>query len=226
MATIDSHIAGTPEIDCSEPKPLMRGWAHALAAVAAIVFWFFLFWRAGDNGTLQAVAAVFGGSMVLLYSVSALFHRWYWTGRWYTLLHALDHANIFVKIAGAYTPFCLVALRNGIGPWLLAIVWVLALLGMAGSTIALRLPRWATTAQYLALGWIAVAAAPSLAAALPGNALALLAVAGVLYTAGALAYAARRPNPFPNVFGYHEVFHTVEVVASACIAAVVWFWVL
>jgi hemolysin III len=209
----------------SEEKPLLRGWSHLIAAVAAAIFTVLLLERAGP-GSKWPVAAVFGGSTVLLYTVSALFHRWYWEGRAYELLHTFDHANIFVKIAGAYTPFCLLTLRDGIGPLLMAVIWGLALLGIGGSFLALQLPRWATTGQYLALGWMALLAMPFLAAALPPVALQLLLLAGVLYTVGAAAYALRRPDPLPHIFGFHEVFHAFEVAGTVLVAAVVWFWVL
>src|SRR5690606_11563662 len=128
-------------------------------------------------------------------------------GRCYTVLHTLDHANIFIKIAGSYTPFCLLVLGGEAGLWLLAVVWLLAAAGICGSWLALQLPRWAAVAQYLGMGWIAVALLPSIAAELSWTAVLVLVLSGLLYSAGGAIYALRRPDPIPHIFGYHEIFH-------------------
>jgi hemolysin III len=213
-----------PAIDYSEPKPLLRGWSHALAALAAVVFTAAMLARAGDTARLIG-ALVFGLSMILLYSVSAVYHRYHWEGRDFKLLTAIDHANIFVMIAGTYTPFCLLALESW-GLVLLAVVWLLAAAGMCCCSFAVHLPRWATVAQYVGLGSIALAILPTLAAALSLEAIGLLLLGGALYGAGGLIYALRRPDPLPDVFGFHEIFHLLVVAGNVATAAVVWFWVL
>lgn len=227
MTTLDRFQgqAARPAIDFSEPKPLLRGWSHALAAALSVVFTVAMLARP-SGATARTGALVFGVSMVLLYSVSALYHRYHWEGRDFRLLTAIDHANIFVMIAGTFTPFALSVLGGEHGMTMLALVWGLAAAGICGSAVAVHLPRWATVAQYLGLGWAAGSTLPQIGAALPQQAMALLLAGGVIYSAGAAVYALRRPDPIPHIFGFHEIFHLAVVAGNVLIATVVWFWVL
>jgi hemolysin III len=227
MTTLDrfQSQAARPAIDFSEPKPLLRGWSHAVAAVAAVVFTAAMLARAGDRPA-QAGALVFGLSMILLYSISAVYHRYHWEGRDFRLLTAIDHANIFVMIAGTFTPFGLSVLSGRYATIMLALIWVLAVLGICGSVVAVHLPRWATVAQYIGLAWTAGSTVPQIGAALPPQAMTLLLVGGIVYSLGGLIYALRRPDPLPDVFGFHEIFHLLVVLGNVLTAAVVWFWVL
>lgn len=215
------------------PKPLLRGWFHAIAAVASVALTIALCIATyGDLPKFVSVL-VFGLSMVTLYTVSAMYHMGTWHGRAYQVLRAFDHSNIFIVIAGTYTPICVNVLSGWVRPALMVTIWVLALagIGLAVVTIALpqlklQLPRWASTAIYIAMGWAAVLALPAFLAVLPWQAIGLLALGGAFYTIGAVIYARRKPNPFPRVLGFHEIFHLFVVAGGATMAAVIWFWVL
>jgi hemolysin III len=227
MTTFDrfQSQAARPAIDFSEPKPLLRGWSHAAAAVASVVFTAAMLARADDRAA-QAGALVFGLSMILLYSISAVYHRYHWEGRDFRLLTAVDHANIFVMIAGTFTPFGLSVLNGRYGSTMLTVIWTLAALGICGSVVAVHLPRWATVAQYVGLGWTAGSTMPHIGAALPQEAMTLLLAGGIIYSVGGMIYALRRPDPIPHIFGFHEIFHLLVVLGNVLTAAVVWHWVL
>jgi hemolysin III len=160
-------------------------------------------------------AAVFAASLTALYGVSAAYHRGQWSARALRYMRHLDHCMIYVLIAGTYTPVVLLALRPSWGISLLVAAWIGAAAGIM--ITVLRLERWPAVGftLYLVLGWLAIVAAPQLAASLSAVELTLLAVGGVLYTVGAITLATNRPNPSPAVFGYHEIWHTFVVSASA-----------
>jgi hemolysin III len=168
----------------------------------------------------------YGLSMVALYAVSAVYHLGSWQGRRRNRLRAWDHANIFVLIAGTYTPLCVNVLSGWLRPAILVLIWTLAAIGVTYSVVTLTMPRWATTTLYLVIGWVALVPAPSLVRALPAPAVALLLGGGLCYTVGAVIYARRRPNPFPTVFGFHEVFHLFVIAGTITFLAVIWTWVL
>ena len=196
-----------------ERRPLLRGYFHLAAAGAAIVGCVALLLLA-DSAEAYVGGAVFAASLIALYSISATYHTITWGERMRAVLKRLDHAMIFVLIAGSYTPFCLIAVSQAWGIALLAIVW-----SIAGAGVVLKIawpgaPRWLGVGLYLGTGWIALVAATELAdwfAVLP---LVLLAAGGVLYSIGGIIYALRRPDPFPRVFGYHEVFHLFVIGGS------------
>jgi len=160
-------------------------------------------------------AAVFAASLTALYGVSAAYHRGRWSARALRYMRHLDHCMIYVLIAGTYTPVVLLALRPSWGISLLVAAWIGAAAGIM--ITVLRLERWPAVGftLYLVLGWLAIVAAPQLAASLSAVELTLLALGGVLYTVGAITLATNRPNPSPAVFGYHEIWHTFVVSASA-----------
>jgi hemolysin III len=168
----------------------------------------------------------YGSSMIELYAVSAVYHLGSWHGRRRSIVRALDHANIFILIAGTYTPFCVNVLSGWLRPAVLVLIWSLAAIGVTFSVLTLSMPRWATVALYLVMGWVAVVPAPSLVRLLPPPAVALLIAGGLLYTAGAVVYARRRPDPFPSIFGFHELFHLFVVAASTAFLAAIWVWVI
>jgi hemolysin III len=161
-----------------------------------------------------------------MFAVSAAYHLWPWRAAGRRAARALDHASIFIMIAGTYTPFCVTVLSGWLRTAVLAAVWLLALLGAVRSAVGLALPPWAGAGLYLALGWAALPAAPALAQALPRSALLLLGTGGLLYTLGAIVYARRWPDPDPRLFGFHEVFHLLVIGASVVFFAVLWLWVL
>ena len=169
----------------------------------------------------RTTAAVFAVGLTGLYGVSAAYHRGRWSDRVRLVMKHLDHSMIFVFIAASYTPVALLALRPTGGAGLVLAAWAGAALGVV--VTILRLERWHRVgfALYLVLGWLAVVALPRLVVALSGLELALLVTGGVLYTIGAVILAAKRPDPRPEVFGYHEVWHTLVVAASACHFALV-----
>jgi hemolysin III len=169
---------------------------------------------------------VFGVSLIVLYVVSALYHIGSWRGRAATVLLALDHANIFLLIAGTYTPICVNVLSGWTRIAALGIVWALASIGTASSLVTLHVPRWLLTALYLGMGWGALLLLPSVALALPLAATLLLFLGGLLYTIGAVVYIFGRPDPMPHLFGFHEIFHLFVIGGSVATAAVIWIWVV
>jgi hemolysin III len=196
-------------------RPALRGVFHLAAVFLALPA---AAWLVADAGTpLAAVGAgVYGASLVLLFTVSAIYHRVFWTDRRIrSAVGRVDHSAIFLLIAGTYTPFCLL-----IGPWsgyaLLATVWASAALGMMLVVFFPRTPKPVRSALYVLLGWLIVPFLPALHAALGPRPFVLLLAGGACYTAGAVIYATRRPDPFPRVFGFHEIFHLLVVAAAAC----------
>lgn len=196
-------------------KPLLRGWIHEVACLASIPAGVALIILARGGGPVVA-SAVFAASLTLLFGTSALYHRVNWSGRAHRVMKHLDHSMIYILIAGSYTPLLLLALEPGWNVAFLLVVWFGAALG-----VALKLWRREKAARfsgalYIVLGWVGLLAFPQLVAALSPLQLALLAGGGVLYTIGAVILATNRPNPSPRVFGYHELFHGLGVIAAAC----------
>lgn len=200
------------------PKPLLRGVSHEIAAAAALAAWIALAALAPSPRGLAA-ANVYGASLFALFAVSALYHRPTWRPRARLWLRRLDHSAIFLLVAGTYTPFCLV-LGGTRGDALLAVAWGGAALGILQSVLWVRAPKPLVAIVYVLLGWVILPVMPALAARLGPGAVALLGAGGIAYSLGAVVYAARRPDPFPRVFGYHEVFHALVVVAAGLHLAV------
>jgi hemolysin III len=209
-----------------QPKPLLRGWSHAIAAVASVVFTVMLALVSAYDPPRMLTMLVFGGSMIVLYTVSAVYHIGRWTPRVHRVLRSLDHANIFLLIAGTYTPICFNLLDGWLRVFMLATIWTLALAGVGLSVVTLRLPRWVSTALYIGLGWVSLVAIPGMLEAIGWTGLLVLAAGGVSYTVGAVIYALKRPNPFPRVFGFHEIFHLFVIAGSVAFAVVVCVWAL
>jgi len=194
------------------PKPLLRGVSHEIAAGVALAGLVALVLLA-PGPRARVGAMVYGCSLVALFSVSALYHRPAWSPRARLWMRRLDHSAIFLLIAGTFTPLCL-RLGDARAYTMLAVVWAGAGIGILRALLWPRAPRGVATALYLLLGWAAVPLAPAMYRALGPGAMALLASGGLLYTVGAVIYATRRPDPFPRVFGYHEVFHALVIVAA------------
>ncbi|MGT2424988.1 PAQR family membrane homeostasis protein TrhA [Amnibacterium kyonggiense] len=197
-----------------ERKPTWRGWIHAVTAPVAAVAGLVLVALANGPEARWA-CVVFVLTSILLFGNSALYHRIDWSPRMKRALKRVDHANIFLLIAGTYTPLALLALPPAQGVPLLCIVWAGALLGVAFRVFWVGAPRWLYVALYLALGWAAVAYFVPLFEADAAMML-LVAIGGLFYTAGAICYGLKRPNPFPGRFGFHEIFHTCTVLAFLC----------
>jgi hemolysin III len=207
------------------PRPLMRGTLHlaaALIAPAGLVLMLVL--AASPRGYVGA--AIFGASLIICYSVSATYHLVPWSQLLRRVMKRLDHAMIFALIAGTYTPFCLLTLDNAWGIPVLAVVWSFAGMGMLLKIAWPDAPRWLSVTLYLGVGWLALVASWPLARSMSLTPLLLLLLGGVLYSIGAMVYAARRPDPYPRVFGYHEVFHALVVTAGLIHFSVVAFFLL
>jgi hemolysin III len=207
-------------------RPLLRGWLHAGAAAGAIVVTIPLLVQTRHDLLRCVSLLVFGLSMVELYTVSAIYHVGMWQGRRRRVLRALDHASIFVLIAGTYTPISVNVLTGPLRLAVLGVIWALAIVGVMTAVSALRLPRWGYTGLYVAMGWVALVPLPRLTQLLPWQPLALLVAGGVLYTAGAVIYWLRRPDPLPRIFGFHEVFHLFVIAGSVAFVTVIWIWVV
>ncbi len=210
--------------DLAVERPALRGMLHIGAAVAATFGAAWLLLVAGSP-TGYVGAAIFGASLMLLYGTSATYHQVQWRPFWGRIFKRLDHAMIFVLIAGTYTPFAL-----GVSPaWgipVLSVVWSLAGVGALLKVVWPDAPRWLSVSLYVGLGWVGFVAASEAIAQYAGGPLALLIVGGALYTLGGVIYAAGRPNPWPRIFGYHEVFHVLVVAGSALHYSAVAFYVL
>jgi len=193
-------------------RPLLRGVSHEIAAGVALAGLVALVLLA-PGPRARTAALVYGFSLVALFSVSALYHRPAWSPRALLWMRRLDHSAIFLLIAGTFTPMCLL-LGDAFARTMLAVVWAGAGLGILRALLWPRAPRGVATALYLLLGWAAVPLAPAMYRALGPGSMALLAAGGLLYSVGAVIYATRRPDPFPRVFGYHEVFHALVIAAA------------
>lgn len=206
---IDHEPAST-----TDPKPTWRGWIHAGTFPLAIVLGAVLLLLA--EGTAAKVSsAVFVLSSLLLFGVSALYHRIDWSDRVKRLLKRLDHANIFLLIAGSYTPITVLALEPAKSTLLLWLVWTGAGVGIMFRVFWIGAPRWLYVPLYLLLGYAALVFVGDFFAANAAM-MTLILVGGLCYTVGAVFYALKRPNPVPGVFGFHELFHTLTLAAFAC----------
>jgi hemolysin III len=197
-------------------KPLLRGVSHqisffcTLAASAAHV-------ARARPGAATAASFVFAVSLAKLFGTSALYHRVDWSPRARRRVRRLDHAAIFVLIAGGYTPlFTLVPSSTG-GHGALAAIWVGALVGVLKSLVWPDAPKWMTALLCVALGWTVVGQVLDRGPIVGPLSIGFLVASGLIYSLGAVVYALRRPDPLPRVFGYHEVFHALVVVASVCL---------
>jgi hemolysin III len=168
-----------------------------------------------DNSALEVVSfAIFGSSLVLLYTTSGIYHLLDLSERGMALLRRLDHMMIYVLIAGTYTPICLVLLQGRLGIGLLIAVWAIAVIGVAQKLLWMHAPRWLSTALYLAMGWAALIISRPLLGAAPVGFFVWIIAGGVLYSIGAIVYATKRPDPVPGVFGFHEIWHLFVMAGS------------
>ncbi len=195
-------------------KPTWRGWLHAGTFPVAVIAGVVLILVA-QGGAAKTAAGVFMVTSMLLFGNSALYHRLDWQPKTRLLLKRIDHANILLLIAGTYTPIATLALVPEKGALLLWLVWSGALLGILFRVFWIDAPRWLYVALYLVLGWAAVMYMGDLLVA-DATMMVLVCVGGLLYTAGAVVYAMKRPNPWPGRFGFHEIFHLCTVLAFLC----------
>jgi len=199
--------------------PLLRGYLHlATAVVTPYALVHLLFSADSPRGFVGG--AIYGSSLILMYTTSAIYHLIPWGASHRNVVRRVDHSMIFIFIGGTYTPFALMLLSNEWGIPILSVVWGLVGMGVIQKIIAPSASRRFRVSIYLAIGWIGLIAVFQLAAALTVEALVLIVGGGLLYSVGGVTYAKRWPDPFPRVFGYHEVFHSLVVLASAV------FWVV
>lgn len=198
----------------ADPKPRWRGWIHAgnfpLTVAGGIVLIVL-----ADGPVAKWASAVFMVTSMLLFGISALYHRVNWSPEVKRVFRRIDHANIFLLIAGTYTPIALLALPLDKGILLLVTVWSGALLGIGFRVFWISAPRWLYVPLYVLLGWAAVMFIVDIMNANLA-AMVLVIVGGVLYTFGSVVYGLKRPNPVPGVFGFHEMFHALTVLAFLC----------
>ncbi|NMR19843.1 hemolysin III family protein [Cellulomonas fimi] len=210
-ATVGEQLLNGAEQAVDAIKPKLRGWLHAgmtpLVVVASIVL---VVLSPTTEATIST--AVFGLTSVLLFGTSAVYHRGTWSPRVTGVLRRIDHSNIFLIIAGSYTPLSVLLLPPSTARLLLAIVWTGAVLGLLGRVLWLGAPRWLYTPIYVVLGSVALGFLPQFAESGGLGVVWLVVGGGVAYIAGAVVYGIKRPNPSPRWFGFHEVFHALTVV--------------
>jgi hemolysin III len=225
MATSGGAVgAPTAAAVLAELTPRFRGWLHAYAAGASIITGAVLVGVAtvARGGTAGVTTAVYATTVTLLFGTSALYHRMNWGSRARAIMKRVDHSMIFVFIAGTYTPIAALTLPRTAAIAVLAVVWTGALFGVALQTAWPHAPRGLAVVCYVMLGWVALFVFPQLLHDAGVAAFVLIAAGGVIYTLGALVYGMKRPNPWPGVFGFHEVFHACTLLAALCHYVAVW----
>ncbi len=208
-----------------EVIPRLRGVMHAYA------FWFAAVAASAlialaPTDRARVAAAIYGGALCALFAASGLYHRWRWHPRWKPLLRRVDHSTIYLFIAASTTPIALLVLSGTIQVVVLVSVWSGAVLGIAFALAWIDAPRLLTAGTYLAVGWAGVVAVPQLLSEVGVAPFVLFLVGGILYSAGATIYAARRPDPWPRTFGFHELFHTLVIAAAVVHFIAMAAWVL
>lgn len=174
----------------------------------------------------RLLLAVYVGGTLTMFGVSALYHRVHWSPGTHSVMARLDHSAIFLAIAGAYTPVAAIGLEGWQRPLVLATVWTGALIGITLEWLPVQVPRAIFTTVYVVVGWSAALAMPQLLDGLGGAGFGLIVGGGLAYTLGAVVYAVRRPDPWPRVFGFHEVFHLFTVIGAGCHLAAIAFVVV
>jgi hemolysin III len=196
-----------------EVIPRLRGLFHAYA------FWFAaaaagLLVALAPTGQARVASAIYGAGLCALFAASGLYHRWRWSPRWKPLLRRLDHSTIYVFIAASSTPVAMLVLDGTLRVVVLASVWAGAALGVTFALAWINAPRALQATTYLAVGWVGAVAVPALLREVGVTAFVLFLIGGILYSVGATVYAARRPDPWPRVFGFHELFHLLVIAAA------------
>src|SRR5215510_1608519 len=212
ISGVSHDVGGRIREAAHQVKPRMRGWLHAATLPLSIAAGIVLV-ALSPTTEIKIASAIFGVSASLVFGISAVYHTRTWEPRARGLLKRLDHATIFLLIAGTYTPFALLLLDGRKATILLSIIWAGALLGVAFRVLWVGAPRWLYVPVYIAMGWAAAFWLGDFAAAAGPAVLTLILVGGGLYSIGALVYGLKRPNPSPRWFGFHEVFHTLTIAA-------------
>lgn len=219
-------MVAPPAARAARVKPRLRGVLHQWAFFGSLVLGLILV-LAANGGRETLAASIYAGSVAALLGTSAVYHRVNWSRaaarRW---MRRADHAMIFVLIAGTYTPFGLLVLEGTLATAILVAVWSGAVAGIVLQLVWVEAPKWVSALVYVVLGWVAVLAFPGLLDGIGVLGTLLVAAGGLLYTVGAVVYARGRPDPLPAVFGYHEVFHALVIVAAALQYAAIAFYVV
>ncbi len=205
--------------------PRLRGVSHSVASVVAVAAAIVVVARAPTARTTVALG-VYGAGLIALFVGSALYHRWPGHPRFKPLLQRIDHSTIYGFIAASFTPIAIILLHGALAWTILVVAWAGAAAGVAFALGWIKAPRAVVAGSYLALGWIAVIALPQLLQVLSVVPLVLLGAGGLGYTVGAIVYATRRPDPWPQTFGFHEVFHALVIMAAASQYVAIVGWVL
>ena len=201
-------------------KDPVSGISHLIGALLSLFGTIILLYFAYKQNDIVKIVSffIFGGSMLFLYTSSAIYHLFGHSPEEVDVFRKIDHAMIYILIAGTYTPFCLIALKGVWGVATLIIIWVLGIAGI--STVFFKsfwthVPRWFATSLYIIMGWLSVIIVYPLAKAMNIETILWLLIGGISYTVGAVIYGLQRPNPFPNTFGFHDIFHVFVLAGSA-----------
>lgn len=199
-------------------KDPVNGLSHLVGAILSVAGLAVLVTLAAKHATAWHVVSfsIYGSSMILLYTASALYHMLPLSEKGTRIFRTIDHIMIYMLIAGTYTPFCLVAIRGGWGWSIFGVSWGLALIGVIFKLFWLEAPRWLSTAFYLGMGWLCVVAIYPIVQAIPLGGLLWLAGGGVCYSVGAVIYGLKKPDPWPGIMGFHEIFHFFVLGGSFC----------
>ncbi len=214
-----------PQLPAGPIKPKLRGVSHQYAFFVSLACGIALI-LAASNGRARVAASIYAVAVSALLGTSALYHRVTWRPKARRWMRRLDHSMIFVLIAGTYTPVALLALKGSLASTILIVLWAGALGGVVFKLLWIDGPKWLFASVYVALGLVTAAVFGQLPAAIGWLGVAGLATGGLLYVLGAIVYASGRPNPWPKVFGYHEIFHALVIAAAALQYAVIAFAVL
>lgn len=209
-------------------KDPVSGFSHLAGAVMSVAALSVLVVLASMNATAWHIVSfsIYGSAMFLLYAASAAYHLIPLNEKGTRILKKLDHVMIFMMIAGTYTPFCLVPLRGGWGWSIFGIVWGFAVVGIFFKLFYIHAPRFLSTSIYLAMGWISIVAIYPIVKNVPAGGVVWLAAGGLLYSIGAVIYALKKPNPWPGVFGFHEIWHIFVLAGSFCHFMVMLLYIL
>ncbi|HVC70889.1 MAG TPA: hemolysin III family protein [Acidimicrobiales bacterium] len=221
--TAEPEIPLAPQVAAA--RPLLRGWIHLVAFVVTVIGAPFVIAQA-PTAAAAAALAIYMTTIAALFGVSAAFHRVRWSAVARRRMRRADHATIFVAIAGTNTAVAGLALKGWAQVLILSLVWGGAAIGITVRQTWLDAPKWAVAIPYVVVGWCALVVLPQLLHALGGAGFGLLAAGGAFYTVGAIVYSARKPDPVPGVFGYHEVFHACTVVGATLHFVVVMVYAL
>ena len=195
-------------------KPRLRGYLHQVAFFLSIVACSFLIAKASSQKALIA-AIIYSFGLLLMLGISTLYHRIHWQPKPRALMKRLDHSAIFIQIAGTFTPIAILALPDKDSLFLLVLIWSIALAGILQSIFWVKAPKFVTAILYVVMGWLALPYVPDLMTSLGSEKVYLLVIGGLVFTVGALFYALKKPNFFPNTFGYHELFHLFTIIGAA-----------